>query len=255
VHLFFWTFGGLPLREQIEILASLQNVDREIKEKNGAKTLLMQEIHNREEEIKLKRSEVAQLKAEWAEKDKARQEKERLLQDEGRKSADKRMRMNRIKNIRELQALQHEVDQIKQANAQLEEELIGIMEDLEARGTILRERNEELSRLDQSWGEQRAQLEAQVAQIDREVSETSASRQTIAAQLNGDLIGRYEMIFARRGGMAVVAVTDGICQGCFMNIPPQLSNEIRKNERLNLCPSCHRILYYKPAPPSQDKQI
>ncbi len=243
------------MREQIEILASLQNVDREIKEKNGAKSLLMQEIHKRGEELKLKRSEVAQLKAEWTEKDKVRQEKERLLQDEGRKTADKRMRMNRIKNIRELQALQHEVDQIKQANAQLEEALIAIMEDLEAGAANLREKNEELSQLEQSWGEQRTQLDAQVAQIDKEVSETSAGRQTIAAQLNGDLIGRYEMIFARRGGMAVVAVTDSICQGCFMNIPPQLSNEIRKNERLNLCPSCHRILYYKPALPSQEKQI
>jgi predicted nucleic acid-binding Zn-ribbon protein len=255
VHLFFWAGGGLALREQIEILASLQNVDREIKEKSGAKNLLAQEIQKREEEIKLKRSESAQIRAEWTEKDKVRQEKDHLLQDEGRKAMDKRMRMNRIKNIRELQALQHEVDQIKQANSQIEEELIAIMEDLEARAAILRERDEELARLETAWAGEKSQLQAQIAQLDKEVAETSAGRQTIAAQLKGDLIGRYEMIFARRGGTAVVAVTDGICQGCFMNIPPQLSNEIRKNERLNLCPSCHRILFYKPAAPAQDKQI
>lgn len=243
------------MREQIEILASLQNVDRQIKEKNGAKSLLAQEIHKREEEIKLKRTEVAQLKAEWTEKDKIRQEKERHLQDEGRKATDKRMRMSRIKNIRELQALQHEVDQIKQANSLLEEELIAVLEDLDARAAILGERDTELKKLEQAWSEEKAQLEAQLAQIDKEVAETSSGRQTIAAQLKGDLIGRYEMIFARRGGTAVVAVTDGICQGCFMNIPPQLSNEIRKNERLNLCPSCHRILYYKAAETTQDKQI
>jgi predicted nucleic acid-binding Zn-ribbon protein len=254
VHLFFWAGGGLVLREQIEILALLQNVDREIKEKNGAKQILMEEIRKREEELKLKRSEVAQLKAEWKEKDKLRQEKERLLQDEGRKATDKRMRMNRIKNIRELQALQHEVDQIKQANALLEEDLISVLEDLEARGSILRERDEELSGLESAWGEQKAGLEAQVAQLENEVAETSVGRQTIAAQLNGDLIQRYEMIFSRRGGMAVVAIADGICQGCFMNIPHQLSNEVRKSERLHLCPSCHRILYYKPTV-SDDKQI
>ncbi|MGH7828550.1 MAG: C4-type zinc ribbon domain-containing protein [Candidatus Binatia bacterium] len=45
-----------------------------------------------------------------------------------------------------------------------------------------------------------------------------------------------------------------MCQGCYMNIPPQLWNEILKNERLNLCPSCHRILYSKSAIPS-DKQV
>jgi hypothetical protein len=244
----------LALREQIEILASLQNVDREIKEKNGAKQVLLEEIRKREDELKMKRNAVTQLRAEWKEKDKLRQEKEHLLQDEGRKTMEKRMRMNRIKNIRELQALQHEVDQIKQANSQIEEELIGILEDLEARASMLKEKDEEISGLEQAWGGQKAGLEARVAEIDKEVAQTSAGRQTIAAQLNGDLIQRYEMIFSRRGGMAVVAISDGICQGCFMNIPPQLSNEIRKSERLHLCPSCHRILYYKPTV-SNDKQI
>jgi hypothetical protein len=61
------------------------------------------------------------------------------------------------------------------------------------------------------------------------------------------LITRYELIFARRGGTAVVEVTGGICQGCYMNIPPQLWNEIIRSEKVNLCPSCQRILYYKPA--------
>jgi predicted nucleic acid-binding Zn-ribbon protein len=47
--------------------------------------------------------------------------------------------------------------------------------------------------------------------------------------------------------MAVVEVTGGICQGCYMNIPPQLWNEIIRSEKINLCPSCQRILYYKPS--------
>ncbi|HEX9445862.1 MAG TPA: C4-type zinc ribbon domain-containing protein [Candidatus Binatia bacterium] len=242
------------MREQIEILASLQNVDREIKQKTGAKTLLTEEIRKKEEELGLKKKEVAELRAGWTEKEKLRREKDQALQDEARKATDKRMRMSRIKNIRELQALQHEVDQIKMANGLLEEELIAIMEDLDARAAVLKEKDDELKGLLQGWSEQKGRLESQVAEIDKEVAEVSSGRQSIAAQLNGDLIGRYEMIFQRRGGMAVVAVADGICQGCFMNIPPQLANEIRRNERLNLCPSCHRILYYKP-PPSEDKQI
>jgi uncharacterized protein len=243
----------LALREQIEILASLQNVDREIKDKNLAKTVLTDEIRKREEEIALKKHEVAQLKAEWTEREKVRREKDTALQDEGRKATDKRMRMTRIKNIRELQALQHEVDQIKQQNSVLEEELITIMEDLDARAAVLHEREEELKTLEQAWNEQKAALQAQVAQLDKEVAETASGRQSIASRLNGDLIGRYETIFRARGGTAVVGVTDGICQGCYMNIPPQLANEIRKNERLNLCPSCHRILFYKPSEPAENK--
>lgn len=242
------------MREQIEILASLQNVDREIKEKSGAKGALLAEIQKREEEIGAKQVEMALLQAEWTERDKLRQEREQVLQEESKKAVEKRMRMNRIRNIKELQALQREIDQIKQGNAQLEEELIKVMEELETRAVSLREKGEELKKLEEEWREKRGEIETKVTGIEQAVAEASAIRQAIAAQLNGELIERYQLIFSRRGGMAVVAVSEGICQGCYMNIPPQLWNEIIKSERLNLCPSCHRILYHKPAIPN-DKQI
>ena len=254
MHFFFWAAGGLDLREQIEILASLQSVDRDIREKSGAKGALLAEIQKREEEIKAKNAEMTLLKAEWSEGDKQRREKDQLLQEESKKTMEKRMRMNRIKNIKELQALQREIDQIKVSNTQMEEELIKLMEEQEACAASLRTKEEELKRLEDEWKEKKGELEAQVAGIERAVAEASTVRQTIAAQLKGELIQRYELIFSRRRGMAVVTVSEGICQGCFMNIPPQLWNEIIKSEKLVLCPSCHRILYYKPTVPN-DKQL
>ncbi len=241
------------MREQIEILASLQDIDREMKEKSGAKGVLLAEIQKREEEIEAKKAEVASFGSEREERDKLRQEKEQRLQEEEKKTMEKRMRMNRIKNIKELQALQREIDQIKEGNARLEEELITVLEDLETGEAPLKEKEEELKRLEEEWRERRREIEAEVAGMEQAVAESSTARQAIAARLNGELIERYELIFSRRGGTAVVMVSDGICQGCYMNIPPQLWNEIIKSERLNLCPSCHRILYYKPTVPD-DKQ-
>jgi len=242
------------LREQIEILASLQNVDREIREKSGVKVVLLAEIQKKEEEIRTKCADIALFRAEWSEKDKQRQEKEQLLQEESKKATEKRMRMNRIKNIKELQALQREIDQIKLGNSQLEEELIKLLEEAESYASALRAKEEELKQLEAAWREKQGEIEAQVAGIERAVAEASALRQAIATRLNRELIERYELIFSRRGGMAVVTVSDGICQGCYMNIPPQLWNEIIKSEKLILCPSCHRILYSKPTVPN-DKQL
>jgi len=242
------------LREQIEILASLQNADREIREKSGVKVVLLAEIQKKEEEIRTKCADIALFRAEWSEKDKQRQEKEQLLQEESKKATEKRMRMNRIKNIKELQALQREIDQIKLGNSQLEEELIKLLEEAESYASALRAKEEELKQLEAAWREKQGEIEAQVAGIERAVAEASALRQAIATRLNRELIERYELIFSRRGGMAVVTVSDGICQGCYMNIPPQLWNEIIKSEKLILCPSCHRILYSKPTVPN-DKQL
>ena len=235
------------MREQIEILATLQNVDREIKEKNGIKQGLLVDLQLKEKEIQAKKQEIASLAAACAEKEKVRQEKDRVLQDEGKKAMDRRMRMNRIKNTKELQALQREIDLIRQRNSDLEEDLIKVYEEIDGLKADLKVKEEEAAIMQAGWQQNHEEMQAKISGIDQLVSEAATQRKTIASQIAGELISRYELIFARRGGMAVVEVTGGICQGCYMNIPPQLWNEIIRSEKINLCPSCQRILYYKPS--------
>lgn len=232
---------------QIEILASLQTVDREIKQHHGKKQDLLGELQAKEQEIQIKKREIVKLSSALAETEKLRQEKDRVFQDEGKKATDRRMRMNRIKNSKELMALQREIDLIKQGNSEREEELIKLMEETDRASAEIKGKEEELAKLQAEWDQEQEELRSQITGIDQAVSEAAKRRQTIAAQVAGDLISRYELIFSRRGGTAVVEVTGGICQGCYMNVPPQLWNEIIRSEKVHLCPSCQRILHYKPA--------
>jgi len=239
--------GETKLREQLEILATLQNVDREIKEKNSIKQGLLVDLQVKEKEIQAKQQEIALLAASYAEKEKLRQEKDRVLQDEGKKAMDRRMRMNRIKNTKELQALQREIDLIRQSNGEIEEDLIKVYEEIDRIKAELKVKEEEAAIMQTEWQQNHEAMQTKISTIDQLVSEAATLRKTIASQIAGELISRYELIFARRGGTAVVEVTGGICQGCYMNIPPQLWNEIIRSEKINLCPSCQRILYYKPS--------
>lgn len=232
---------------QIEILASLQTVDREIKQHHGKKQYLLGEIQAKEQEIRTKKQEIEKLTLALADAEKQRQEKDRIFQEEGKKATERRMRMNRIKSSKELAALQREIDLIKQSNSEREEELIRLMEDLDRARAVIKTKEEEVTGLQAQWELNQMELKSQLTGIDQAVSEAAARRQTIAANVAKDLISRYEMIFSRRGGTAVVEVTGGICQGCYMNIPPQLWNEVIRNDKVHLCPSCQRILYYKPA--------
>ena len=104
----------------------------------------------------------------------------------------------------------------------------------------------EMAAMQEAWQKNQDELQVEISGIDAAVSEAATRRQSIASQVTGDLISRYELIFSRRGGTAVVEVTGGICQGCYMNLPPQLWNEIIRNEKVHLCPSCQRILFVKP---------
>ena len=225
------------MQTQIEILALLQTLDREIKEHTSRKQGLLGQIETKEREIRAKKSEIDLLVAGFSEKERLRLEKDRVFQEEGKKAVEKRMRMNRIKNVKELQALQREIDQARQSNGELEEELIRIMQEIDGIKAEIDAKEAAMSTLRAEWQNQQKEVAEQVHGIDAAIAEAIARRQSIAAQVTGDLISRYELIFSRRGGTAVVEVTAGICQGCFMNIPPQLWNEIIRNDKLHLCPS------------------
>lgn len=235
------------MHAQIEILASLQTVDREIKEQTGRKQRLLDELRVTEKQIQSKKGEIDALNTIYLEKEKARVEKDRIFQDEGRKAMDKRMRMNRIKNTKELQALQREIELMRQTNGDLEEDLIKIMQEIDAVKAQIQTKQSEMAAMREAWQKNQDELQVEISGIDAAVSEAATRRQSIASQVTGDLISRYELIFSRRGGTAVVEVTGGICQGCYMNLPPQLWNEIIRNEKVHLCPSCQRILFVKPA--------
>lgn len=231
---------------QIEILASLQTVDREIKEQKDRKQEFLGELASKEKDIAAKKAEIAVLTAAFSDREKIRSEKDRLFQEEGKKAMDKRMRMNRIKSAKELQALQREIELMRQMNGELEEELIRIMQEIDTVKGQMQAAESELAAMQEQWRAKQKELEERIHGIDTAVSEAASRRQSIAAQVNNDLISRYELIFSRRGGTAVVEVSAGICQGCFMNIPPQLWNEIIRNDKLHLCPSCQRILFARP---------
>ena len=183
-----------------------------------------------------------------------RRDKEQVIHDANRKATDKRMRMSHVKNLKELQALQREIGVIKESNAILEEELLEVMTDLEEHEGILQQKEGELTALRDDWNERKGPLEQEIAELEHKIDQTRDERAATASRLNDDLVDRYELLFNRRGGTAVVAVSSAICQACYMNIPPQLWNEVLRNERVNLCPSCQRILFYNPPATEQGGQ-
>ncbi len=242
------------LREQLETLAVLQGIDLEVKEHKDAQTERRQEIDKRERDIARLAAEVKTLREAWAERDRVRRDKEHVIHDANRKATDKRMRMSHVKNLKELQALQREIGVIKESNAILEEELLEVLTDQEEHEGVLKQKEEELSTLQDDWNGRKGPLEQEIADLEHKIDQTRDLRAATASRLNGDLVDRYELLFNRRGGTAVVVVSSAICQACYMNIPPQLWNDVLRNERVNLCPSCQRILFYNPPAPEQGGQ-
>ena len=81
--------------------------------------------------------------------------------------------------------------------------------------------------------------------LDEGIAECQARNAQIRSALEEGLIRKYEAIRNLHKGVAVVSVWKEVCNGCHMNIPPQMYNELQKTTILMSCPHCNRIIYWQ----------
>lgn len=70
-----------------------------------------------------------------------------------------------------------------------------------------------------------------------------SSRKKLAAQLDKRTLGLYERV-ATRFGRAVVPVEGQVCLGCFMGLPTNVGAAQGRQNRIETCENCGRILYW-----------
>lgn len=234
------------MRSQIELLAALQVVDQGLR----AKTLELAEGEGRvaalTEAAKAQTAAATAARAEHAALVAKQRELEAKLGAAESRLKDRRLRFSRIRNDKELGLAKREMEILKDEASTLETELVTVMEQAETAGAKADGLEAELARLTAERDREAKELEAKAGRLRSEIERERAQRSELANGLDEDLRRRYETIFSRRGGLAVVEVRTGICQGCRMHVPPQLFNEIQRTpDRVYNCPSCQRMLYFR----------
>ena len=91
--------------------------------------------------------------------------------------------------------------------------------------------------------EKKSVFEAAAETERRSLNDLLAQRNEISSKIDSELIKQYEIIKSSARGIAIVQVIDSICLGCHMNIPPQMYNELHRENEMKTCPHCHRMLY------------
>jgi len=201
-------------------------------------------IEKMEHDIKAMSEKVSKEKEILEEFEKERKGKEKELELEKDKIKKFESRLYEVKTNKEYQALLKEIETAKQANDKQEEEIIEIMvkmedlkKDIESTSKLLKEK--------QKVGEvEKKKLLNEIESIDKTITDLKQQRDNLLSVVDKTLRETYTILISRRDGMAVVNVKNGVCLGCFMNIPPQLFIEVTKNNRLIQCPSCNRIFYF-----------
>ncbi len=86
---------------------------------------------------------------------------------------------------------------------------------------------------------------ARISELETERSKVLLGREDVAAKLPRNLVRRYDQIRERRGS-GVAFAEEGHCLACRIALAPQMFIELQRGEELLQCPSCVRILIYRP---------
>ncbi len=234
------------MKEQISDLRELQGVDLEIDRIDAAIATGDEELQMQRQAIEMRQVVIAECLEKLGSGTERRQLLEAEIQESQTLVKDRQNKMMKVQTNREYQSLLKEIEDAKNANRQREEELIKLLEQDEH----LQKKNEEQSAL--LAGEEK-QLATETTNREEAAVKLSAKRQKLAKDRDGkakkvraDLLRKYEQIRAKRDGIAMVGVNRGVCFGCYMNVPPQLYNELLREDKLHICPTCNRLLFYSP---------
>jgi uncharacterized protein len=233
------------LREEIARLISLQSIDRELHELEQAHCSVAERVEQLRLELQTLQTELDQLTAEEQQSGLSRRQFEKELAEGEARIRVRRMRLNQIRNDKELQALAHEVEVQKETNQRLEAELLALMEAAEPRAAHIAELGSSVEQLTAQLKDAEMEIAAQVEDLKISIAKQRLERDLMAGNLERPLLQRYEMIFSRRNGLAVAEARGGTCQGCRMRLPPQLYNQIQRHDMIHFCPNCQRILYHE----------
>lgn len=233
------------MREDLRQLLDLQGVDLRIERIKQAQEDLPQEMKRLDEGMAEEREKFGQFVERADELERERREKERDLMSEMAKVKALEGRLFEIKTNKEYQAMLREIGLRKQKNSGLEDEILRMLDEIDALRKEQQERDQELKAFLARSMERRQGIEQELSVMGRELEEQLARRAEVARGIEGDLLRRYERIRARRAGAALAAANQGTCLGCHMHLPPQFYNELLKQAELHTCPNCHRILYVK----------
>jgi predicted nucleic acid-binding Zn-ribbon protein len=233
------------LKDQLKLLWELQKIDLELKAIKEEKERYPKEIKKLDEKQKIEKERIQKEREKVESLEKTRRQKEGHLNVEHEKIKRAEGRMSEVKTNKEYQALLSEIDAMKGANSRMEEEILQVMDEIDELKKDLSKREKEMgSTLEKIEGE-RKKLQEKMAQGEEAWNEGVERRDVLSKQIESRLVKLYHTLKEKRQGVGVVSVKNETCQGCFVNVPPQLFIEVQKNNTLVRCPHCNRILYWE----------
>lgn len=232
------------MQKDLLLLLDLQEIDDQLGELERSKIYLPEMIQNLEKELTDLEEGISDDGAALLENEREQKMLELEIETDKQELEKFQKQMRIIKTNKEYDALTTEIDSKRREIADKEERVLTLMAQSDEYQEKLTEMKGSLKEVEASNAEQLTMLKAQASTLQAKIDEKLSLRGNIAKDINRQIIGTYERVRKGKGGMVVVPIRKKACSGCFSQIPPQRTQEIRRGDRIFTCDSCGRILIW-----------
>jgi len=233
------------LKEKLLLLIKIQECDSQLVKLSAKKKTLPEDIEKLskkfssfEEGIKKNKTQYDELKARHV-------ENENKIKKINEGIVKTKERMLEVKNNKEYQAMLKEIETAEASRGEVETSIISLLEELDKLSVLVKKDEEIIKQSRTKYEQEKKALEDELNAVDSDVLTWGQKRVELQKNIPDDLISQYERIKKRNKGIGVTSVWKATCNGCHMNIPPQLYNELQKSDELFSCPNCNRIIYFQ----------
>jgi len=231
------------IEEQLKLLVELQQLDVQVYQCERTLKEIPVQLRALDDEFKQKTTLLNELEESVKKLQLSRKEKE--LDLEAREGNIKKLKSQQyqVKTNKEYTAIQTEIERAKADNSVLEEEIIKILDAIDAEHKKSAAAKEQLKKEEVALGAKKKEKQEEARKVESQLKTLQVQRGELAAKVEKNVLSKYERLLKSREGVAIVPIRGDACQGCNRILPPQVINETKMKKELITCEYCTRMLY------------
>ncbi|MEK6694346.1 MAG: C4-type zinc ribbon domain-containing protein [Nitrospirota bacterium] len=235
------------MKEQLERLIALQEADLRLEELAERKRRIPEMVEAARQPLQAAQALRDSTKQAFETTGKERKscEQELAVQEQVISKLQDRTTKGEIKTNREYQAHLLEVELTKKKRGEIEEQLLILMDAVDAKKKELAQAEAAAKEADQRFNAEKTALESSVGALDEELAGLRQKREALVAAVEPSLLRSYEKLKSSKKGQALAGVNkDGSCMSCRLQVQPQVVAEVKRATSILTCSYCNRILYW-----------
>ncbi|NWG17859.1 MAG: hypothetical protein HXY41_14620 [Chloroflexi bacterium] len=162
------------------------------------------------------------------------------------RATDERLYSGSVRNPKELQDMQQEIQALKRRNAELEDTLLEMMLAVEEAEAALASARADLQQITGDWETQNQNLLDEQARLKADETRLAEQRRQALSHISAEDLKLYNALKPRRHNQPVAVLDGDTCAACGVEQTMAIISDLDRGVSLVKCMSCGRILVRKP---------